>query len=66
MYNISTYKKAILHAVMKKNDTSLKNCSITETMQATVYSFKKLSKAFRAFGAGVCTLFDKCFSYFLK
>lgn len=64
MYNISMYKKAILHAVMKKNDTSLTNCSIMETMQATVYSFKKSSKAFRAFGAGVCTLLTSVSTFY--
>lgn len=43
MYNILMYKKAILHAGMKKSYI-FANCSITETIQATVCSFKTVIK----------------------
>lgn len=36
---IHVQKSYFTHRYEKKNHTSLRNCSITETIQATVYSF---------------------------
>lgn len=48
MYNIFIYKSYFTHGY-EKNHTSLKNCRITETIQATVYSLKSFSRRLKAF-----------------